>query len=195
MIDRHCCAKGSIRAAMLATAVALLWSAVPAYAAPKPAAKPTPAAKAASTAKSTPAPKKPTGPVIIANVKLGVTSLTKKDLQGIFLGKVTKVTATNKKSVKVRPVTLKSGKTHDAFLKSHVSKTATQFRIYWKKLVFTGKSKAPKAYTSDKSVVAYVAKTPGAIGYISASTAADAKIMLNPKTKKPLVAKITVKKK
>jgi hypothetical protein len=34
--------------------------------------------------------------------------------------------------------------------------------------VFTGKGSMPKSFASDAEILKYVAKTPGAIGYVSA---------------------------
>ena len=45
--------------------------------------------------------------------------------------------------------------------------TDRQFSIYWKRLIFTGKGTPPTSFASDEKVVAFVARTPGAIGYVS----------------------------
>ncbi len=76
-------------------------------------------------------------------------------------------------------VVLKSGDAHDAFLKTFVKKSASQFKTYWKKQVFTGKGKNPKSFASEKDLVAYVAGKTGAIGYVSSGTdIAGAKILI-----------------
>jgi ABC-type phosphate transport system substrate-binding protein len=67
----------------------------------------------------------------------------------------------------------KSGATHEAFLKDYVGKTDAALGTYFRTLVFTGKASMPKSLASDAEVVAYVAKTKGAIGYIALSTKAD----------------------
>ena len=43
----------------------------------------------------------------------------------------------------------------------------------WKKLVFTGKGSMPESVNSEAELVALIAKTPGAIGYISADKVGD----------------------
>ena len=58
-------------------------------------------------------------------------------------------------------------------MKEYVGKTDAALGIYDRSLVFTGKASMPKAFGSDAEVVAYIAKTKGAIGYVSAATASE----------------------
>ena len=67
---------------------------------------------------------------------------------------------------------LKSGPVHEAFLKDYLSKSDPALEAYYRGLVFTGKASMPKALATDADVVAFVAKTKGAIGYVSAGAAA-----------------------
>ncbi len=112
--------------------------------------------------------------VIVANKDVKETELTKKDIQTIFLGKKAKW---GDKS-KIVIVTQGKGKTHVSFLKNLVSKTSAQFANYWKKLVFTGKGKMPKSFKTEKDLLTFVAKTKGAVGYVSSTAAKnlDAKL-------------------
>jgi ABC-type phosphate transport system substrate-binding protein len=68
----------------------------------------------------------------------------------------------------VEPVLLKSGATHEAFLKDYVGKSESALETYYRSLVFTGKGSMPKTVATDADVVAFVEKTKGAIGYVSA---------------------------
>jgi TonB family protein len=45
--------------------------------------------------------------------------------------------------------------------------------MYYRSLVFTGRGSMPRTLDSDEAVVAYVAKTRGAIGYVSRGTNAE----------------------
>ncbi len=54
-------------------------------------------------------------------------------------------------------------------MSEYVKKSASSFKSFWKKLVFTGRGKMPKSVADDKAMVAYVASKPGAIGYVSAT--------------------------
>ncbi len=115
--------------------------------------------------------------VLICNQDLPVTALDKATVGKLFLGKTTKLADKGKTPKKVTLSTLKSGGVHNAFLKYFVNKTASQFESYWKKLVFSGKATMPKSFKTDKELVAYVAKTSGAIGYIQVDTSKNTDIM------------------
>ena len=95
-------------------------------------------------------------------------------IKKIFLGKTKSWPDGNP----VEFVILKSGEAHDGFLKAYVKKSASQFKTYWKKQVFTGKGKSPKSYGSEAELAAYVAGKPGTIGYISGNAdTAGAKVI------------------
>ncbi len=108
------------------------------------------------------------GVVLIANSGVGEDSLSQKDVQAIFLNK--------KKSLangKVKIAVQKNAVVHEAFLKTYVKKSPSQFKSYYKKLIFTGKGKAPKSVADDNAMLAFVASTPGALGYVSEGSALD----------------------
>jgi hypothetical protein len=106
---------------------------------------------------------------VIANPSVGASSVSADELKGVFLA--TKSSLSD--GSHVEPVLLKGGATHEEFLKEFIGKTDAAFETYYRSLVFTGKASMPKALPSDADMVAYVAKTKGAIGYVSsaASTA------------------------
>jgi len=104
---------------------------------------------------------------VIANSSVGASSVSADELKGVFLATKTSLSDGSH----VEPVLLKGGATHEAFLKEYVGKTDSAFETYYRSLVFTGKASMPKALASDGDMVAYVAKTKGAIGYVSAGSA------------------------
>lgn len=106
---------------------------------------------------------------VIANPGVGAASVSTDELKAIFLG--TKASLSD--GGHVEPVLSKGGPAHEAFLKEVLGKTDAALQTYYRSLVFTGKGSMPKTLTSDAEVAAYVAKTKGAIGYVSpgASTA------------------------
>lgn len=108
------------------------------------------------------------GVVIVANKNVPAASLAADDIKQIFLGHKT----TWDNGDKIMFVVQDRTDACDAFLKSYIQKSASQYDNYWKKQVFTGKGKAPQSFSSDKEVVEYVANTPGAVGYISSSASA-----------------------
>lgn len=111
---------------------------------------------------------------IIANSSVGASSVSAEELKGVFLD--TKSSLSD--GSHVEPVLLKSGAVHEAFLKDYVGKSDSALETYYRSLVFTGKGSMPKSFASEADVVAYVEKTKGAIGYVSAATAtAGAKVL------------------
>ena len=101
--------------------------------------------------------------VMIINPGNETQSLTPKDLQKIYLNKKTRWRSGNH----IVSVTLKSGAVHGEFVRQYLRKDVRQFSTFWKRLLFTGKGVPPTSFTKEEEVVAFVAKTPGAIGYVS----------------------------
>lgn len=101
---------------------------------------------------------------VIANPSVGASSISADELKGVFLA--TKMSLSD--GSRVEPVLEKGGSTHEAFIKQYLGKTDAALQTYYRSLVFTGKASMPKILGADADVVAYVAKTKGAIGYVSA---------------------------
>jgi ABC-type phosphate transport system substrate-binding protein len=106
---------------------------------------------------------------VIANSSLKVSQISSDDLKAVFL--VTKTSLADDSHI--QPVLLKSGDAHESFVKQYTGKTAIALVTYYRSLVFTGKGAMPKTFASDAEVVAYVRKTRGAIGYVSASASTE----------------------
>lgn len=105
--------------------------------------------------------------VFIANTDIPVSSLTRDEVKRIFLGKKT---AWEDDGGKIVFAVQKKTDASTLFFTKYVGKSLYQYSIYWKKRVFTGKGKAPLTFPSDLELAAFVSKTPGAIGYVSAGT-------------------------
>lgn len=99
---------------------------------------------------------------VIANKGVSSGSLSKADIQAIFLGDKTKWD--DGKPVKI--AVLESGSASKSFLQGVVGKTPSQFDNYWKRLIFTGKAAAPKAFDDAASLVQFVSGTSGAVGFV-----------------------------
>jgi hypothetical protein len=102
---------------------------------------------------------------VIANPNIGASSVSADELKGVFL--VTKSSLSD--GSHVEPVLEKDGPVHEAFVKEYLGKTDSALQTYYRSLVFTGKAAMPKTLAADAEVVAYVAKTKGAVGYVSAA--------------------------
>src|SRR6202049_1816 len=101
---------------------------------------------------------------VVANPSVKATQISTDELKRIFLA-----TDSSLEGGHVEPVFEKGGAAHEAFLKQYLGKTDAVLGIYYRSLVFTGKAFMPKMLGSDEEVAAYVAKTKGAIGYVSAA--------------------------
>jgi len=106
---------------------------------------------------------------VIANPSVKADSISVDELKSVFL----EDTNSLKDGSHVEPVLEKGGATHEAFVKDYLGKNDSALQMYYRSLVFTGKGSMPKAVGSDADVVAYVAKTKGAIGYVASGTAAE----------------------
>ena len=102
--------------------------------------------------------------VIIANPDLPGPSLDVKGLQRIYMGKLTRWS----NDEAIVPAMLKTGPVHDAFVESYLERSMHRFVTYWRQMVFTGKGMPPRSFASEKELIAFVAITPGSVGYASA---------------------------
>lgn len=106
-------------------------------------------------------------PVFITNETAPAT-VTKDDVKNILLGTKTKWDS----GTLIKVAVLAEGAIYDTVIQQYAERTPDQFERFWKKQVFTGKGIAPESFKTDAEVLAYVAKTPGAIGFIGSDTAA-----------------------
>jgi ABC-type phosphate transport system substrate-binding protein len=104
------------------------------------------------------------GVKVIANPGIAASSISADDLKSVFLEERSSLSD----GTHVEPVLEKGGAAHEEFVKQYLDKTDSALQTYYRSLVFTGKGSMPKAVGSDAEVAAYVAKTKGAIGYVSA---------------------------
>lgn len=108
------------------------------------------------------------GVKVIANSSVSDTTVSADDLRGVFLQEKDSLSGSH-----VEAVIEKGGPAHEAFLKQYLDKSDSALQSYYRSLVFTGKGSMPKTVGSDAEMVAYVAKTKGAIGYIGGDAPAE----------------------
>ena len=106
--------------------------------------------------------------LVIANPNVKASDASKADVKDVFTGGSSSLGGTH-----VTPVLLKAGAANDAFLAAYVGKADAPFRASWRSLVFSGQATMPKSVDSDAAMVEYVAKTPGAVGYIGKDSPHD----------------------
>ena len=103
---------------------------------------------------------------LIANSSVKANTISAGEFKRVFLEESNSLAD----GTHVEPVLEKDGAVHEAFLREYIGKTNDDLQTYYRALVFTGRGSMPKKLASDAEVVAYVAKTRGAIGYVSAQT-------------------------
>lgn len=95
-------------------------------------------------------------------------SMTKQEISKLFLKKMKRWTKWKRK---VRPVDQEENAViRKTFSKVIHGRKVKSIKAYWQDQVFAGRGKPPYELSSDQDVMDYVAKNPGAIGYISASS-------------------------
>jgi ABC-type phosphate transport system substrate-binding protein len=90
------------------------------------------------------------------------------DIKKIFTGKA-KSFADGSKAL---PITQADGNpVTDEFNQNVLSKSSSQLKAYWSKLVFTGKGTPPEEAANDAEVINLVSKNPNLIGFVSQGSA------------------------
>jgi TonB family protein len=103
---------------------------------------------------------------VIANASVKADIISAPELRRIFLQESSSLD----NGTRVAPVIEKDGPVHKAFLQEYLSRSPEDLQTYYRALVFTGRGSMPKILGSDAEVVAYVAATRGAIGYVSSDS-------------------------
>lgn len=106
---------------------------------------------------------------VIANQSVKADVISPRELQRVFLQENNSLSDGSH----VEPVLEKDGPVHKAFLRQYMGKTNDDLQTYYRALVFTGRGFMPKELSSDAEVVAYIARTRGAIGYVSAESTTE----------------------
>ena len=106
---------------------------------------------------------------IIANPSVRAETISASEIKSVFL----KERNSLGDGTHVEPVLSKGGPVHAAFLREYLGQNDDALQNYYRTMVFTGKGLMPKILHSDEEVVAYVAKTRGAIGYVSPAVTLD----------------------
>jgi TonB family protein len=106
---------------------------------------------------------------VIANSSVKVDTISAAELKKVFLEQ--RISLSD--GTHVEPVLEKDGPVHEAFLQQCLGGTDDDLQNYYRALVFSGRGSMPKQLDSDAEVVAYVARTRGAIGYVAAETSTE----------------------
>lgn len=100
---------------------------------------------------------------VIANPSVTLDVIGAAELKRVFLLQTKKL----KDGSVVEPVLQRRGAVHDTFCRQILNRDGEEIRTYYQGVVSTGKGSMPQEFSSDAEIVAYVAGTRGAIGYVS----------------------------
>jgi TonB family protein len=106
---------------------------------------------------------------IIANANVNADTISAAELKRVFLEEDILLSD----GTHVEPVLEMDGPVHQSFLRAYLGIDDSDLQMYYRTLVFTGKGFMPKELASDAEVVAYIAGTRGAIGYVSSAAEAE----------------------
>jgi hypothetical protein len=102
--------------------------------------------------------------VIVANTAEQEIKLSKQQLRNLFMGGAIQG--------KYIPVSMKpSQRARIIFNTRIIGLTESRIQSYWAQLKFTGRSKPPIEFSTVEELIAYTAKTPGAITYLPSDVA------------------------
>lgn len=103
---------------------------------------------------------------IVANPSIGLSVISGHELRAIFLGDTTSLG----RGRPVHPVLNRGHDNLSRFASQYLGKSKTALETYYRSLVFTGRWSMPLSLAGDSEVVDFVARTPGAIGFIRESS-------------------------
>lgn len=103
--------------------------------------------------------------VVVAHPDVPVDTISLRELQRIYLGKSTRWAG----GERIKPVLLDTDPVLATFITDYLDRTAENFSVYWKRMVFTGKGRPPRAFGDRAELAFYVRVTPGAIGFLPAA--------------------------
>jgi len=104
---------------------------------------------------------------VVVHASNAASGLDKEFVADTFLKKITRWPSGEVS----KPVDLKpDSAVRRRFSEGVLKRTVGAVRSYWQQRIFSGRDVPPPELESDDAVVAYVAKYPGAIGYVSTST-------------------------
>ncbi|MCU0427639.1 MAG: substrate-binding domain-containing protein [Candidatus Kapabacteria bacterium] len=111
--------------------------------------------------------------VVIVNKANTISSISTADLKNIFTGDMTKFAS----GTNITIVTYKSDTESRKKFYAALGKKYTECQAAILKRMMNDGLKPPAAFESDDDVAAYVAKTPGAIGFVNVANVGAAKVI------------------
>ncbi|MEW8506054.1 MAG: hypothetical protein AB2598_05080 [Candidatus Thiodiazotropha sp.] len=102
---------------------------------------------------------------VVVSADLPIKSLSKQQISNLFLSKTNRLDD-GKKAILIES---RDNRLHDAFYRLISNKTPTQLKSYWTTLIFTGKGKPPRSFSSKQEMIEYMKRHATAITYLDSS--------------------------
>ena len=106
---------------------------------------------------------------VITHPDVGADTLTRTQIADLFLKKKKEWG----QDLPARPVVLKVHAVEDAFCNDVIGRSSIAVKKYWQRQIFTGRGTPPEEMKQEADLVAFVARTPGAIGFVSPNAEID----------------------
>jgi ABC-type phosphate transport system substrate-binding protein len=107
------------------------------------------------------------GFVVIVHPSTSVAELSRRDVSGLFLKRVSHWPSGAEVAAVEPP---ERSPARDRFCRVVHGKSVAAVKAHWNRMIFAGREVPPIEKDSDAEVVAFVQRTPGAIGYVAAAT-------------------------
>ena len=117
--------------------------------------------------------------VVIVNPDNPIISLSKKDVQRLFLGRMHKFPESDRKVESVD--SLEGGSDYNSFYSSIIKMSKSKLKRYRAYYLFSGKGRLPTQMKNSKSILEYVSNTRNAIAYIDEKDITDRVKIVYPK--------------
>lgn len=104
--------------------------------------------------------------VVVTNPKSGIDRMSREEVVFVFLGRWRKLPS----GIAAVPIDLPiDSPERAAFYRQLVSKSPSEIKAYWSRLMFSGGARPPISPDSREEQIRILASTPGAIGYLDRS--------------------------
>lgn len=101
--------------------------------------------------------------VVIVSARSAVEALAPDQVAAIFLGQTARFPDGSLATALDQPI---GSSQRDGFYRRVTGKTPALLKVYWSKMIFTGRGQPPRELAGNAAVREAVANDPGAIGYI-----------------------------
>ncbi len=103
------------------------------------------------------------GPVVIVHPATDVSGISRAELSKIFLKRL-RTWSSGQIAVPVDQAPQNPAR--QVFSEKVHGRSVVNIEVYWKRMIFSGRSLPPRELASDTDVLDFVRSTPGAVGYV-----------------------------